>query len=110
MSIFATIGNAIWNKLEPLLNKRLDSLQATAKQELDEWQATATAELAAWRTETIAMLERTLPTMAGAIAEEAVKTVFEHTQVDEAADKVSGVITAIVDRLPPIFGGLQLPR
>lgn len=31
---------------------------------------------------------------------QAVKTVFENTEVDEAADAVSGVITDIVNRLP----------
>jgi hypothetical protein len=45
------------------------------------------------------MLKEALPEMAGAIAEHAVKTVFEHTQVDEATDAVSGVITDIVSRL-----------
>lgn len=100
MNIFTTIGNAIWARLEPLLTDRLDRLETTAKTELDEWQATATAELAAWRTETLAMLSEALPEMAGAIAEQAVLTTFKHTQVDEAANAVSGVITDIVNRLP----------
>lgn len=95
--LLSAIGNAIWAKLEPLIEARLDEVQAMAKQQLDEWRA-----------DSMAMLSEALPDMAAAVAEQAVKTTFEHTQVDEAADAVSGVITDIVNRLPRfpfILGG-----
>lgn len=71
--------------------------------DVDEWQATATAELAAWRTDTIAMLREALPEMAGEIADQAVRSVFEHTQADEAVDAVSNRIIDIIDRLPRLL-------
>lgn len=85
--ILAALGNAIWSRLEPKLDERLDAMQELAKQQLDEWRADA-----------MTMLSEALPEMAGAVAEQAVKTTFEHTQVDEAADAVSGVITDIIGR------------
>ncbi|MBU8830816.1 hypothetical protein [Mycolicibacterium goodii] len=94
MKFLAIIGNAIWAKLEPKLDARLDQIQAAAKQELTEW-----------RQDAMKMLSEALPEMAGAVAEQAVKTTFEHTQVDEAANAVSGVITEIVNRLRLPFGG-----
>lgn len=100
MGFLNVIGDAIWARLEPLLEKRLDQIQATAKAELDEWQVIAQQQLDQWRTDAMTMLSEALPEMAGAVAEQAVKTTFEHTQVDEAADAVSGVITGIVNRLP----------
>jgi F0F1-type ATP synthase membrane subunit b/b' len=95
MGFLDTIVDAVWKRLKP----EIDEMQATAKTELDEWQVIAEQQLDEWRTEAMAMLKEALPEMAGAIAEQAVKTVFEHTQVDEAADAVSGVITDIVGRL-----------
>lgn len=96
MNILGKIGDAIWAKLEPKLDQRLDELQELAVAQLD-----------AWRTEALTMLSEALPEMAGAVAEQAVLTTFEHTQVDEAANAVSGVITDIVNRLPrfPFIGG-----
>lgn len=95
--ILAAVGDAIWSRIEPLLDRHLTALRADAKQELDEWRADA-----------MTMLSEALPEMAGAIAEQAVKTTFEHTQVDEAADAVSNRIIDIVNRLPRlpfILGG-----
>lgn len=107
VGFLAVIGNAIWAKLEPLLTKRLDDFQAIAKQELDEWQVIAQQQLDEWRKDAMTMLSEALPEMAGKIAEQAVLTTFEHTQVDEAADAVSNAITDIVGRLPrfPFIGG-----
>lgn len=90
------IGNAIWAKLEPLIAAQLTAIRADAK-----------AELAAWRTDAMNMLSEALPEMAGAVAEQAVKTTFEHTQVDEAANAVSGVITDIISRIRLPFGGAR---
>jgi hypothetical protein len=77
-TLMTALGNAIWSRLEPKLDK----------------------QLAEWRKDVMTMLSEALPEMAGAVAEQAVKTVFENTEVDEAADAVSGVITDIVNRLP----------
>lgn len=103
MGFLDTIANLIWARIKP----EIDEMQATAKTELDEWQALAETQLDEWRTDAMTMLSEALPEMAGAVAEQAVKTVFEHTQVDEAADAVSGVITDIVNRLPrfPFLNG-----
>lgn len=95
MSILDTIGNAIWVRLEPLITAQLTAIRTDAKN-----------EIAAWRTDAMKMLSEALPEMAGAVAEQAVKTTFEHTQVDEAANAVSGVITDIVGRIRfPFIGG-----
>lgn len=95
MSILSKVGDAIWRRLEPVLEERLDELRDAAIQELYEWRADA-----------MTMLAEALPEMAGAVAEQAVLTTFKHTQVDEAANAVSGVITDIMNRLPRLpFGG-----
>lgn len=96
MGFLDTIAGAIWKRLKP----EVDELQATAKTELDEWQVIAQEQLDQWRTDAMKMLAEALPEMAGEIAKQTVLTTFEHTQVDEAADAVSGVITDIVNRLP----------
>lgn len=101
MGFLDIIADAIWKRLKP----EVDELQATAQKELDEWQVIAQQQLDQWRADAMTMLSEALPEMAGAVAEQAVKTVFEHTQVDEAADAVSGVITDIVGRLGFPFPG-----
>lgn len=110
MGFLDTIANLIWARIKPEIDemqvtaqKELDEWQVLAQKELDEWQSLAESQLDEWRTEAMAMLKEALPAMAGEIAEQAVKTVFEHTQVDEAADAVSGVITDIV-------GLIKFPR
>lgn len=103
MKFLDIIGDAIWKRIKP----EIDEMQATAQKELDEWQVIAQQQLDEWRADAMEMLSKALPEMAGKIAEQAVLTTFEHTQVDEAADAVSGVITDIVNRLPrfPFIGG-----
>jgi len=95
MGFLDTIADLIWARIKP----EIDEMQATAQKELDEWQQLAETQLDEWRTEAMAMLKEALPEMAGKIAEQAVLTTFAHTQVDEAANAVSGVITDIVNRL-----------
>lgn len=92
MSLFDIIGNAIWAKLSPLIDKQLTGIRADAKAEIVELRKDVMAEVAA--------LREALPEIAGAVAEQTVKTVFEHTQIDEATNAVSGVIEGIVSRLP----------
>jgi hypothetical protein len=62
-------------------------------------------QLVEWRKESMVVLREALPEIGGAIAEQAVKQVFEHTQIDESMDAVSSVIADIVGRiqLPPFF-------
>lgn len=100
MGFLDTIANLIWARIKP----EIDEMQATAKTELDEWQVIAEQQLDEWRTEAMTMLKEALPEMAGKIAEQAVLTVFEKTEVDEAANAVSGVITDIVGRINIPFG------
>lgn len=97
MSFLDRIADLIWARIKP----EVDEMQATAQKELDEWQVIAERKF----DEAIKALTEALPEMAGKIAEQAVLTTFEHTQVDEAADAVSGVITGIVARLRLPFGG-----
>lgn len=106
MGFLDTIANLIWARIKPEIDEmqataktELDEWQALAQKELDEWQTLAETQLDEWRTEAMAMLKEALPEMAGKIAEQAVLTTFAHTQVDEAANAVSGVITDIVGRL-----------
>lgn len=105
MKILDVVADAIWTRLEPFLDKHLAAMRADVNRELDEWQVIAQQQLDAWRADAMAMLSEALPEMAGAVAREAVKTTFEHTQVDEAADAVSGVIADIVNRLRIPFLG-----
>lgn len=96
MGFLDTIADAIWTRLKP----EVDEMQAMTKTELDEWQVIIQQQLDALRTETLTMLRDALPDMAGEIAKQAVLTTFKHTNVDEATDAVSNVITEIVGRLP----------
>lgn len=95
MGILDTIADLIWARIKP----EIDEMQAVAKTELDEWQVIAQEQLNEWRTDAMTMLSEALPEMAGKIAEQAVLTVFEKTEVDEAANAVSGVITDLVNRI-----------
>jgi F0F1-type ATP synthase membrane subunit b/b' len=105
MKILDTIADAIWARLKP----EVDDWQEMAQKELDEWQVIAQQQLDQWRKDAMAMLSEALPEMAGKIAEQAVLTTFEHTQVDEAANAVSNTIIDIVNRLPrfPFIGRPQ---
>jgi F0F1-type ATP synthase membrane subunit b/b' len=100
MKFLTTIGDAIWAKLEPLLTDRLDKVEADANKQLNDFRADANAQLDKFRTDSMAMLKQALPEMAGKVSEEAVKTVFEHTHIDEAANSVSDAFIGIFDRLP----------
>ena len=73
MAILDTIANHIWARIKP---------------EIDEW-----------RTEAMTTLSEALPEMASKIAEQAILTVFENTQIDEAANAVSGTITDIISKI-----------
>jgi hypothetical protein len=78
------------------LEKRLDDLQAKGIAELEETRDEALRMVA----DKLDAFMKELPAVGAAFAESTVQTVFEHTQVDEAANQVSGVVTGILDRLP----------
>lgn len=99
MKFLTAIGNAIWAKLEPLLVARLDLVQKDAMAELTALRGDVMERLDKLEADTMAMLKDALPEMAGKVSEEAVKTIFEHTQIDEAANRVSGAFTGILGRL-----------
>lgn len=104
MSFLDVIAEAIWKRLKP----EVDELQKMAQTEADEWQVIAQQQLNEWRAEAMKMLSEALPEMAAKVAEQTVLTVFDKTEVDEAANAVSGVITDIVGRLRfPFLGGQQ---
>lgn len=80
---FDPIVDSLWAKFSPMLNEQLTE----------------------WRKESMVVLREALPEIGGAIAKEAIKQTFEHTQIDESMDAVTGVINDLVGRiqLPPFF-------
>lgn len=91
--------------LGPIVDKVLARLEIEKR--LDDLQAKGIAEIEQTRDEALRMMGekldafmRELPAVGAAFAESTVKTVFEHTQIDESADRVSGVVGNILDRLP----------
>lgn len=103
--LLAPILDQILNRIG--LEKRLDDLQAKGLAELVETRDKAFAELEETRDEALRMVSekldafmRELPAVGAAFAESTVQTVFDHTQIDESANRVSGVVTNILDRLP----------
>jgi hypothetical protein len=98
MKFLTIIGNAIWAKLEPLLTARLDSLEKDAKDELTALRGDVMTRLDKLEADTMTMLKTALPEMAGEVSEQAVKTIFANTHIDEAANSVSDVFTDILGR------------
>lgn len=94
MSFLDTIADLIWKRIKP----EVDELQATAKQEMDEWQVIAQQQLDEWRADAMKTLAEALPRMAGEIAEKAVQTVFDNTQIDEATNDALGIVTGFFDQ------------
>ena len=82
------------------VEKRLDDLRQDAKQELDELRDKAFAELEETRDKALAMVKDSLPEMAAAVSQAAVVAVFDHTQIDETTDRVTGVFNDVLNRLP----------
>jgi hypothetical protein len=92
--ILGPIIDQILNRIG--LEKRLDDLQAKGIAELEETRDEALRMVA----DKLDAFMKELPAVGAAFAESTVQTVFEHTQVDEAANQVSGVVTGILARLP----------
>lgn len=78
MKLIDGIVDRILDRVEPVIEKQMDQLRADA----------------------LAMLSNDLPKIAGAVAESAIKAVFDNTHIDEAANDVSDVITGILGNLP----------
>lgn len=80
---FEPIVDSLWAKFSPMLNSQLTE----------------------WRKESMVVLREALPEIGGAIAKEAIRQTFEHTQIDESMDRVGGVIDDLIGRiqLPPFF-------
>jgi F0F1-type ATP synthase membrane subunit b/b' len=115
MKILDTIADAIWAKLDPHIvamrkdvNRELDEWQVIAQQELDDWREMAKQEIAAFRTEGLAMLKEALPDMAGQVAEKAVQTVFDNTEIDEATNDALGIVRGFFDQFRAGLGQLGL--
>jgi hypothetical protein len=89
MKLLDGIVDRILNRLQPVIEKQLTELRADAMTQLTEV-----------RTEAMTMLANELPKIAGAVAELAITTVFDHTHIDEAANNVGDIITGILGRLP----------
>lgn len=67
---------------------------------LDRIEPVINKQLTDFRTDAMTLLQNELPKIAGAVAESSIKAVFDHTNIDEAANDVSAVITDILDRIP----------
>lgn len=77
MSIITVFADRVADRLIPVIEKLGDTL-------IDK---------------SLAMIAAELPQIAAAVAEAAIKTTFDNTHIDEAANEVSDVITGILDRL-----------
>lgn len=78
MKLLDSIVDRILGRVTPVIEKQMDELRADA----------------------MTMLANELPKIAGAVAESAVKAVFDNTHIDEAANNVSDVITDILGKIP----------
>lgn len=78
MKIIDGIVDRILGRLEPVINKQLTE----------------------FRNDAMTLLRHDLPKIAGAVADSAIKAVFDNTNIDEAANDVSDVITGILGRIP----------
>ncbi|WP_104151099.1 hypothetical protein [Mycobacterium intracellulare] len=78
MKLIDGIVDRILDRVEPVIEKQLTDL----------------------RTDAMTMLANDLPKIAGAVAESAIKAVFDNTHIDEAANDVSDIITGILGEIP----------
>lgn len=78
MKLIDGIVDRILDRVEPVIEKQLTDL----------------------RTDAMTMLANDLPKIAGAVAESAIKAVFDNTHIDEAANNVSDIITGILGEIP----------
>ncbi|OBK92367.1 hypothetical protein A5646_03415 [Mycobacterium sp. 1245499.0] len=67
---------------------------------LDRIEPVITKQLTDFRADAMTLLQNELPKIAGAVAESAIKAVFDHTNIDAAANDVSAVITGILGQIP----------
>lgn len=78
MKLIDGIVDRILDRVEPVIDKQMTAFRADAMQ----------------------LLQNELPKIAGAVADSAIKAVFDNTNIDEAANDVSDVITSILGRIP----------
>lgn len=78
MKLIDGIVDRILDRVEPVIEKQLTDLRSDA----------------------MTMLANELPKIAGAVAESAIKAVFDNTHIDEAANNVSDIITGILGEIP----------
>lgn len=71
-----------------------DIVDRVTGQTLDRLIPLAEQQLTVLRTDALAMIGRELPVIAGAM----VKEVFNHTQLDEAGDRVIGFVDDVLDK------------
>lgn len=75
--------------IDNIVDRVLDRIEPVISQQLTEF-----------RNDAMTLLQTELPKIAGAVAESAIKAVFDNTNIDEAANDVSDVITGILGRIP----------
>lgn len=88
--------------LQKLVNGIVDRIldRVGLEKRLDVLQAQAVAELEETRDKALQTMKEAIPEAAAAMAEATLKSVFDHTQIDESADRVTGVLNNILDQLP----------
>lgn len=72
------VTDRVLDRLVPIVENRLDAVTQQA----------------------LALITAELPKLAATISESAIKSIFEHTDIDEAANTVSDTINEIFNRLP----------
>lgn len=85
----ATFGDTVGKRLLPVLESRLDVVQKMLEAKVDQFLLDARADI---------------PRIAKEVAQTAVQTVFDNTQIDEAADNAMNVVNQFFEHL-----GVKLP-
>ena len=88
-NLMESFGAGVARVLLPVINRRLDAVQADVKAEVGQFLDDA---------------RKDIPRIAKEVAQTAVQTVFDNTQIDEAADNALGVVNEFFGRF-----GMKLP-
>lgn len=89
MGVVAAFGDAVGKRLMPILEARLDTIQALLEAKVDQFLLDARADI---------------PRIAKDVAQTAVQTVFDNSSVDEAVEGGLGIVTDFFEKF-----GVKLP-
>ena len=89
MGVVATFGDAVGKRLAPILEARLNQVQASLEAKVDKFLLDARADI---------------PRIAKEVAQTAVQTVFDNSSVDEAVEGGLDIVTDFFEKF-----GVKLP-